>query len=133
MTGFVVALVAMEAVSYAMHRWVMHGAGWGWHRSHHEPRRGRRFEENDRFPIVFALLAMVLFATGHWSVAIGVTAYGALYALVHEVYIHRRVRIRLPRTRYLDWLREAHADHHRTGGEPYGMLLPITRRARARL
>jgi beta-carotene 3-hydroxylase len=133
MIAFLVAFLAMEAVSYAMHRWVMHGVGWGWHRSHHEPRRGRRLEENDRFPIVFATLSIVLFATGRWWVAAGVTAYGVLYAVVHEIYIHRRVRIRLPRTKYLDWLRSAHAEHHRDGGEPYGMLLPITRSARARL
>ena len=132
MIGFLVALVAMEGVSYAMHRWVMHGVGWGWHRSHHGP-RPKGLEPNDRFPIVFAIAAMALFATGHWWIAAGITTYGALYALVHEVYIHRRVRVRLPRTPYLDWLRESHAEHHRDGGEPYGMLLPITRRARARL
>lgn len=139
MIGFVVAFLGMEAVSYAMHRWVMHGVGWGWHRSHHEPRTGR-FEKNDRFPIVFASVAVVLFATGRWGPALGVTAYGALYATVHDVYIHRRVRsVRLPSTRYLRWLREAHADHHRSEGEPYGMLLPLVRdrssarSARARL
>jgi hypothetical protein len=70
MIAFLVAFLAMEAVSYAMHRWVMHGVGWGWHRSHHEPRRGRRLEENDRFPIVFATLSIVLFATGRWWVAV---------------------------------------------------------------
>ena len=30
----------------------------------------------------------------------------------------------LPRLPYLEWLRDAHRVHHRTGGEPYGMLLP---------
>ena len=43
--------VAMEGVSYAAHRWVMHGRGMGWHRSHHAP-PAARFERNDRFPLV---------------------------------------------------------------------------------
>ena len=34
---FAAAFVAMEGVSYAGHRWVMHGPGMGWHRSHHAP------------------------------------------------------------------------------------------------
>jgi hypothetical protein len=37
---FLVTIVAMEAVAWAVHRYVMHGVGWGWHRSHHEPREG---------------------------------------------------------------------------------------------
>jgi hypothetical protein len=61
-------------------------------------------------------------------VALGITLYGALYLFVHEVYIHRRTRYGLPRTRYLEWLRSSHALHHRFGGEPYGMLLPIVGR-----
>ena len=56
------------------------------------------------------------------------TAYGAAYLFVHEVYIHRRVAAGVPSVRYLEWLRESHRDHHRAGGEPYGMLLPLVRR-----
>lgn len=133
------AFVAMEGVSYALHRWVMHGPGMGWHRSHHQPPTGR-FERNDRFPLCFSALGIVLFALGAWApglgwctwVGLGVTAYGAVYLFVHEVHIHRRLPITLPRARYLDWLREAHADHHRTSGEPYGMLLPLIPRSAAR-
>jgi beta-carotene 3-hydroxylase len=125
------AFVAMEGVSYALHRWVMHGPGMTWHRSHHLPPAGR-FERNDRFPACFSVLGIGLFALGAWAPALGwctwlglgVTAYGAVYLFVHEVHIHRRLPVTLPRTRYLDRLREAHADHHRTSGEPYGMLLP---------
>ncbi len=65
-----------------------------------------------------------------WPVAAGITAYGAAYLTVHELYIHRRAAIyaRLPRSRYATRLREAHGDHHVDGGEPFGMLLPIGRR-----
>ena len=31
------SFAGMELVSYAVHRWVMHGAGMSWHRSHHAP------------------------------------------------------------------------------------------------
>jgi len=34
--------------------------------------------------------------------------------------------------RTLDVLAEAHAVHHRTGGEPYGMLAPFVPRAERR-
>lgn len=122
----------MELVSYAVHRWVMHGVGMAWHRSHHQPPQGR-FERNDRFPLLFAGVGIALFALGAgpwpplWWVATGVTAYGVLYLVVHELFIHRRLAVPLPRWRYLAWLREAHRDHHTAGGEPYGMLLPLRR------
>lgn len=129
---FVAAFVAMEGVSYAAHRWVMHGPGMAWHRSHHRPVSGR-FERNDLFPLCFSGLGVLLFAgassgvPGLWPVAAGVTAYGAAYLFVHEVYIHHRLPAPARGGRYLDWLREAHADHHRSSGEPYGMLLPVAR------
>lgn len=132
------SFVAMEAVSYALHRWVMHGPGMAWHRSHHLPPTGR-FERNDRFPLCFSLLGIALFGAGAfvdgltWCtwVGLGVTGYGAVYLFVHEVHIHRRLPIDLPSARYLDWLRDAHAEHHRSGAEPYGMLLPLVRSERS--
>lgn len=120
----VLAFVAMEGVSYAAHRWLMHGPGMGWHRSHHAPPVGR-FEANDLFPLCFSVVGIALFASGAYGLAIGVTAYGAAYLAVHEIVIHRRVAVTVPSTRYLTWLRDAHAVHHRTGAEPYGMLLPL--------
>jgi beta-carotene 3-hydroxylase len=128
------AFLAMEVVSYATHRWVMHGVAIGWHASHHAPPRAR-FERNDRFPLCFAVLGFALFAAASlgaaalWPVAIGVTAYGAAYLLVHELVIHRRLPAPAPGGRYLRWLRDAHRDHHLGGGEPYGMLLPLVRSA----
>jgi beta-carotene 3-hydroxylase len=129
---FAGAFALMEVVSYVTHRWVMHGFGMGWHRSHHAPPTGR-IERNDRYPLCFSALGFTLFllaATG-WPalgwVAAGVTTYGVAYLFVHEVYIHRRLAVPLPRVRYLEWLRAAHRDHHLGRGEPYGMLLPIGR------
>lgn len=130
------AFAAMEGVSYLAHRLVMHGAGMVWHRSHHVP-TGSRFERNDLFPLCFSTVGVALFALATMGpaivpllwVGIGVTAYGATYLFVHEVYIHRRLPVRLPALGYLEWLRTAHRVHHRFGGEPYGMLLPLVSRS----
>jgi beta-carotene 3-hydroxylase len=128
-----VAFVVMEPLTYAAHRYLMHGPALGWHRSHHQPPVGT-FERNDRFPLAFGtftFLVMLLGATVPavgflLPVGLGVTAYGATYALVHDVYIHRRVPgLRAWRSPRLDRLAEAHALHHRFGGEPYGMLAPV--------
>ena len=130
----IITIVAMEGVSYASHRWLMHGPGMGWHRSHHAP-PVTRFERNDRFPACFSVVGFGLFLAAAlgagwlWPIAVGVTAYGMAYLFVHEVHIHRRLPVRAFGGRYLEWLRTAHADHHRTGAEPYGMLLPVGRRS----
>lgn len=129
---FAGAFVAMEGVSYAGHRWVMHGPGMVWHRSHHAPPAGR-FEANDRFPLGFSVVGFLLFLLGSlgltplWWIGAGVTAYGAAYLFVHEVFIHRRLAVPVPHLRYLAWLRDSHRDHHTGGAEPYGMLLPLVR------
>ncbi len=130
-----IAFVAMEAVSYLAHRFVMHGFGMGWHRSHHR-RSVSRFEKNDLFPVIFAggtILAMTAGTTLPslgllYTVGIGVTLYGAAYAFVHDVYIHARLG-RLPEVGLFEWLKESHRIHHLFGGEPYGMLLPIVPRS----
>lgn len=128
------AFAAMEGVSYAAHRWVMHGFAMAWHRSHHLPPGQSRFERNDLFPLCFSSVAITLFALASlgvvpalWWVAAGITLYGAVYLFVHEVAIHRRLALPVPRNAYLVWLRESHARHHVRGGEPYGMLLPLVR------
>lgn len=130
---FLATFAAMEAVAAAEHRWAMHGFAWSWHRSHHLPPAGR-FEKNDRFPFVFAgtAIAMFLLGTNVGSlrflvpVAAGITAYGAAYFLVHDVYIHGRLGGRhLPRIKVLDRLGAAHALHHQFNASPYGMLVPV--------
>jgi len=66
------------------------------------------------------------------AVGVGITAYGAAYMFVHDVYIHGRLG-RLPEMAPLERLRRAHALHHLFNGEPYGMLLPILPRQRRAL
>lgn len=135
--AFVVAFVAMEGVSYAGHRWLMHGPGMGWHASHHAPPRGR-FERNDLFPVAFSVVGVTAFAVAAaglvpgwvWWAAAGVTTYGIAYLVVHELFIHRRLRVRVPDVAYLRWLRDSHRLHHVDGGEPYSMLVPVMSRQR---
>jgi beta-carotene 3-hydroxylase len=135
----VVAFVLMEPVTWAAHRYVMHGAGWALHRSHHEPRRAF-FEANDLFPVAFAAVVgaslVVGFNADGWAwlvpVGAGVTTYGVAYALVHDGYIHRRLPVGTRRWAAFEALARAHSVHHRSGGEPFGMLAPFVPRAERR-
>ena len=127
------AFAAMEGVAYLAHRCLMHGPGWGWHRSHHVTGPGR-WQRNDRYPLVFATATVAAMAVGSrvprlarlLPVGAGVTAYGAAYALAHDVYVHRRLPVLPERVAAVDRLRVAHERHHASGGEPYGFLLPVT-------
>ena len=51
-------VAAMELVAALAHKYIMHGWGWGWHESHHEPRTSW-FEVNDLYAVVFAVLAVM--------------------------------------------------------------------------
>ena len=119
---FLVTVALMEGFAYAMHRWVMHGFVWGWHRSHHEP-TGGVFEKNDLYAIVFAGIAIVLIAlgtSGIWPlqwIGAGMTLYGALYFVVHDGLVHKRWPLRwIPRSGYAKRLYQAHRMHHAVEG-----------------
>ena len=137
----VAAFAVMEPVTAATHRFVMHGIGLRLHRSHHRRAHGG-WELNDAYPVMFAAVVCVGLWIGFHEprlaelipIGVGVTAYGIAYAIVHDVYIHRRLRWfgdrRLP---VLHRLADAHELHHRYGGAPYGMLVPLVpARVRAR-
>jgi beta-carotene 3-hydroxylase len=126
---FVATFVAMELFSYVVHRYVYHRVAWFIHESHHTPRTGA-FEWNDIFPALFASITapFVMYAVGVSgspvlsAVSLGVTAYGLVYFVVHDLYVHRRVKRLRFRVPFLRTLKQAHALHHRFGGEPYGLL-----------
>ena len=126
------AALLMEPLAALLHRRMMHGFGWSWHRSHHQPRAGT-WERNDRFPVVFAALTIAVMAVGAGlgqrallAAGAGVTAYGLAYLLVHDLGIHGRFVGRpVGGGRYLRWVRSAHAVHHRSGEAPYGFLSPM--------
>ena len=92
---FLATVFGMEVFAWAMHRYVMHGLLWDWHRSHHEP-HDDVLEKNDLFAVVFAAPAIVLIALGlhvwAWAlpIGLGVTAYGMIYFYFHDGLVHRR-------------------------------------------
>lgn len=132
----VLSFAAMEIVSYLVHRFLYHKLFWVIHRSHHTEREGV-FELNDLFPIVFAAITITLIFSGletggisdRVAVGTGMTLYGLVYFFIHDLYIHRRakwLKFRLP---LLMKIKKAHAVHHRSGGEPYGLLLFVSPRS----
>lgn len=116
-------VAAMEMIAALTHKYIMHGWGWGWHLSHHEPHSGR-FEVNDLYAVVFAALAIALIAfgaTGAWPlqwIGAGMTLYGLLYFIVHDGLVHQRWPFRyIPRKGYLKRLYLAHRLHHAVRGK----------------
>ncbi|MET0145041.1 MAG: beta-carotene hydroxylase [Ilumatobacteraceae bacterium] len=127
------ALVAMEPLTALTHRLLMHGVGLRLHRSHHR-RVHVGWELNDLYPLMFAAVVgiglWVGFHAPAWSdlvpIGVGITLYGVAYATVHDVYIHHRLSWLSTRAvPGLARLAAAHELHHRFGGAPYGMLVPI--------
>ena len=124
----------MEGVAWFTHKYVMHGFLWVWHKSHHEPRKGR-FERNDLFAVVFSIPSIALFVLSErltdtfylYSLAIGVLLYGIFYVLFHDILVHQRVKFRMKIGEgYLNRLVKAHYHHHKKhtkeGGESFGFL-----------
>ena len=121
-TLLVIGTVAfMEWFASWSHEHIMHGWGWGWHKSHHEPHDGA-LEENDLYAAVFAVFAMALFILGSlfWPllwIAIGVSVYGVLYFVMHDGLVHQRWPFHLiPRRGYLKRVYQAHRLHHAVEG-----------------
>lgn len=131
-----VSFVLMEPAAYLIHRFVMHGRLGAWHRGHHQVRTAT-FEANDLYPLVGAVISIVVIALGTYTdslsglawVGAGITLYGAGYLFVHDLYIHRRVPAFTWRWGPLERVREAHRIHHLWSGEPYGFLFPVVSRA----
>ena len=130
---FAAAFGFMEGVAWFTHKYVMHGFLWVWHRSHHSPRTGP-FELNDLFAVVFASPAIVAIYFGvhgtPWllPIGLGVTAYGAVYAMFHDGLVHRRYWTPLSsKSRFWKRLIQAHRIHHavttKQGCVSYGFLL----------
>ena len=121
----------MELVASGVHRFVMHGFGWRWHRSHHEGKPGP-FELNDLYALLFAGLSAMLFVLGArapalWWVGVGMVLYGLGYVLLHDGLVHRRIPfLKAPRSGYLKRLVQAHRLHHavseREGAVSFGFL-----------
>ncbi|QHT66523.1 beta-carotene hydroxylase [Rhodocytophaga rosea] len=130
-----IAFVAMEALAWFMHKYVMHGFMWNWHKSHHSPNEGI-FERNDLFAVLFSIPAVGSMMIGltyreewYWLfwTGIGITLYGVVYFVFHDIIVHRRIRFNArPGNPYLKNIIRAHKVHHknrdRNKGEAFGFL-----------
>lgn len=127
----------MEAVTYMVHRFVMHGVLERLHLSHHRNAAAefaaKSPEPNDVFPLAFSLVVIVAFWFGFnvpgfaflLPLFVGITLYGVVYTVVHDGIIHGRVRwMKRGNSPTATRLTVAHRAHHRANGEPYGMLFP---------
>jgi beta-carotene 3-hydroxylase len=111
--------ILMEGVAWFLHKYVMHGVGWFLHEDHHRPRK-RRFEKNDIFGLFFSLISFFFILTGalsgfdwRFAVGIGIMFYGIGYFMVHDVFFHRRIRIKYkPKSEYMRRVLRAHGIHH---------------------
>jgi beta-carotene 3-hydroxylase len=115
---FLAFLIGMEGFAWVMHRYVMHGALWCWHESHHV-KHGGVFELNDLFAVVFAAPAILCIWLGvHVSAwflpaGLGITAYGMAYFLFHDGLVHRRFPVPLDgRQGFWRPRLQAHRLHH---------------------
>ncbi|GAB4419668.1 MAG: hypothetical protein OHK0039_32330 [Bacteroidia bacterium] len=126
------SFLMMEAWAWFMHKYLLHGPFWFLHKSHHEPHKGW-LEWNDVVSVFNALVAMGLIMHGieynalTLGVGIGITAYGFVYFLFHDVIIHRRIKFKQRyKSSYINRLIRAHKMHHkhlrREDGEAFGFL-----------
>ncbi len=140
----VISIALMEVVAYYAHKYVMHGFMWNWHKSHHEP-HNNMFEKNDLFAVVFSIPSIVLIYAGvnYLSpllyIGIGIMLYGVIYFIFHDVIVHQRIKMPIPRgNEYLKKIIQAHRIHHavetKEGTVSFGFLYaPPVRELKAAL
>ncbi len=132
----VVTFFAMEFVAWATHKYVMHGWLWNLHADHHKKDHYNFLERNDSFFLIFAVPSMLLFFLGSirgldapWLwIGLGILIYGIAYFIVHEVFIHQRIKwLKRTNNAYFMAIRRAHKVHHKhlgkEDGECFGMLV----------
>jgi len=132
--ALILTFFAMEFVAWFTHKYVMHGLLWVLHKDHHQTEPGI-FEKNDSFFLIFAIPSMILIMLGAMSnfdvkvyIGFGIALYGLAYFLVHDIFIHQRIKIfRRSNNVYMRAIRKAHKVHHKhldkEQGECFGMLL----------
>lgn len=131
-------VLGMEFVAWSAHKYLMHGWLWIWHEDHHKPHYEKEgfFEKNDLFFLVFALPSMTSYIIGslyvdyRWVlfIGIGISIYGLIYFLIHDVYIHQRFKwFRQLDNKYSRAILRAHGAHHaktqKEDGESFGLLI----------
>ncbi len=129
----ILGFVGMEFFSWAFHKYLMHGVLWSIHKTHHQKQLGH-FELNDLFSVFFGSIAIILIILGletldyRFWIGCGITLYGFVYFILHDILIHRRaVKWKRPADYYLDGITRAHRAHHhsnqRDNSVSFGLLL----------
>ncbi len=124
----------MEFMAWFTHKYIMHGFLWRLHKDHHKKDHHLWFERNDTFFIFYAVVSMSFIAGAAYGsfqagypIGFGIMAYGATYFLVHDIFIHQRIKMfRNVNNWYARGIRRAHKMHHKhlekEDGECFGML-----------
>lgn len=124
----ILAFLAMEAVAWFTHKYIMHGLLWTLHKSHHKRETEGFFERNDFFFLIFALpgvaflyLGMIKDYSALFWIGLGITLYGMAYFFVHDIFIHQRFKfLRNTDSKYFRAIRRAHKIHHKNLGKEHG-------------
>ena len=102
----VVTFIVMEAVSWAMHKYLFHGPLWFIHKTHHQKRHSW-LELNDVFSFFFGAIALFL-------IGAGISIYGISYFIFHDWFIHNRIKAFKSDNSFLSGIRRAHKIHHKS-------------------
>lgn len=127
----------MEFIAWLAHKYVMHGFLWTWHEDHHKPHfeKDGFFERNDLFFLVFAIPSAFSYMIGSmykmpwlFCIGVGISVYGLIYFLIHDVYIHRRFSwFKQLDFKYTRAMVRAHGAHHavttKDSAESFGLLV----------
>jgi beta-carotene 3-hydroxylase len=128
----------MEFVAWFAHKFVMHGFLWNWHEDHHKPHFEKEgfFEKNDLFFLVFATPSAACYIIGTlldgylwlFFIGVGISIYGLIYFLIHDVYIHQRFKwFKQLDSKFSRAILRAHGAHHaiqtKEGCESFGLLI----------
>lgn len=124
--------MGMEIFSWSVHKYLFHGALWFIHKSHHQKRR-HWFEFNDVFSLIFCGISLLLMWYGRLNfniafwIGVGISAYGIIYFIFHDWFIHNRFKAFKTTNTYLLGLRKAHKTHHKSiyknPSEEFGLLI----------
>jgi beta-carotene 3-hydroxylase len=127
-SAIILTFLFMEFVAWFLHKYVMHGFGWYLHEDHHRYTKGK-IEKNDIFGIFFAVVSFLFILTGtlgnydiRLAIGIGIMLYGLGYFLVHDIFFHKRIKIKFrPKSKYIKRILNAHSTHHQKSKEHKGV------------
>jgi beta-carotene 3-hydroxylase len=131
---FFFAVIGMEVIAWLTHKFIMHGILWKWHKDHHVINPDNKLQKNDYFFLIFASPGMLCLFSGVFgnrpdltAIGLGITFYGLIYFIVHDVYIHRRIKwFRKINLKYLNAVTRCHKLHHKNinqkDSEYFGLL-----------